>query len=233
MEEWWVWAKECRLQSKPKAMIEGLAREHQQDVLRRAEALDADEPECPDCGEPGPRGQPEPVVLDGLRGEWSAGSETRRADPARESFRPGGFRGARVPAGVHSSGIAEGKCVGSSVGLRRSRFVSTREAEPRTDERVQWSGFGVQGFQGDVEPQVLNPEPRTLNPTNLTRLPQLSEDKCPREESLKSLREDCGETPSRNAPSRPDGQIAAVPPAKASRGPIALEPDHAATVPGR
>jgi len=33
--------------------------------------------------------------------------------------------------------------------------------------RVQWSGFRVQDLRAKVELQVLNPEPRTLNPTKL------------------------------------------------------------------
>jgi hypothetical protein len=84
--------------SQVKAMIEGLAREHQREpgetgtlgelekltcqigdmvtreltqreVTRRADALDVEEALCPGCGNLCPRGEPEPVVLDGLRGE--------------------------------------------------------------------------------------------------------------------------------------------------------------------
>ena len=77
---------ECRLRAKLKTMIEGLAREHQQELeaagtfvaleeltcrigdmvareltqgelTRRAEALDVQEAKCPDCGEPCLRGR--------------------------------------------------------------------------------------------------------------------------------------------------------------------------------
>jgi hypothetical protein len=41
----------------------------QREVVRRAEALDAEEAECPDCGACCPRREPEPVLLAGLRGE--------------------------------------------------------------------------------------------------------------------------------------------------------------------
>src|SRR4030042_1847300 len=89
---------ECRLEARIKAVIETLAREHQQElaeagtlvdlealtcqigdmvtreltqqeVVRRARAVDTEQAECPDCGAFCPRGEPGPVVLDGLRGQ--------------------------------------------------------------------------------------------------------------------------------------------------------------------
>jgi hypothetical protein len=110
---------ECRFETKLKAMIEGLAQEHQQElvaagtlvdleeltcqigdmvaqeltqreVLRRAEALDADEAECPDCGAVCPRGQPEPVLLDALRGEIGYNQPSYFCRRCRRSFFPAG-----------------------------------------------------------------------------------------------------------------------------------------------
>jgi len=62
--------------------------------------------------------------------------------------------------------------------------AKSSEAGPQTKPRVQWSGFRVQDLRVYVELQVLNPEPRTLNPTNLTHLQQLSETKYPRAAAL-------------------------------------------------
>jgi hypothetical protein len=110
---------ECNLESKLKAMVEGLAREHQQEmgaagtlvdleelacqigdmvareltqreVARRAEALDADEAECPDCGDLCPRGDSEPVLLDGLRGPIGYQQPSYFCRRCRRSFFPAG-----------------------------------------------------------------------------------------------------------------------------------------------
>ena len=128
---------ECRLETKLKTMIEGLAREHQQElaatgtlidleqltcqigdmvtreltqreVLRRAEALDADEAECPDCGEVCPRGDPEPVLLDGLRGEIGYNQPSYFCRRCRRSFFPaGGFAETAGTGHGHSVDVAE------------------------------------------------------------------------------------------------------------------------------
>jgi hypothetical protein len=110
---------EYRLEAKVKAMIEGLAREHQRElaetgtlveleqltcqigdmvareltqreVTRRANALDVEEALCPDCGKVCPRGEPEPVVLDGLRGELAYNQPRYFCRHCRRSFFPGG-----------------------------------------------------------------------------------------------------------------------------------------------
>lgn len=129
---------DCRLESKLKAMIDGLAREHQQEmeaagtlvdleeltcqigdmvtreltqreVLRRAEAIDADEAECPDCGRLCPRGQPEPVVLQGLRGEVAYNQPSYFCRRCRRSFFPsGGPVGASGSEHGHVADVAEG-----------------------------------------------------------------------------------------------------------------------------
>ncbi len=128
---------ECRLESKLTAMGEGLAREHQQEmaaagtlldleelacqigdmvtreltqreVLRRAEALDADEAECPDCGEACPRGQPEPVVLDGLRGEIAYQQPGFFCRRCRRSFFPASrFLGSAGTRDDHAQRVEE------------------------------------------------------------------------------------------------------------------------------
>jgi hypothetical protein len=110
---------DCRLEAKLKAVIEGLAREHQRDlaeagtlvdleeltcqigdmvareltqreVVRRADALDVEEAPCPGCGKLCPRGEPEPVVLDGLRGELAYNQPSYFCRRCRRSFFPGG-----------------------------------------------------------------------------------------------------------------------------------------------
>ena len=128
---------ECRLETKLKTMIEGLAREHQQELetagtfvdleeltcqigdmvareltqrelTRRAEALDVEESKCPDCGEPCLRGQPEPVVLDGLRGELAYSQPSYFCRHCRRSFFPDGcFPGAGGAEHGHAEGLAE------------------------------------------------------------------------------------------------------------------------------
>lgn len=128
---------DCRLESKLKAMMDGLAREHQQEleaagtlvdleeltcqigdmvtreltqreVLRRAEALDADEAECPDCGKLCPRGQPEPVVLQGLRGEVAYNQPSYFCRHCRRSFFPDGrFPGIASACHGHTERLAE------------------------------------------------------------------------------------------------------------------------------
>jgi hypothetical protein len=133
---------ECRLEAKLKAMIEGLAREHQQElaeagtlvdleeltcqigdmvtreltqreVTRRAKALDVDEARCPDCGKRCPRGEPEPVVLDGLRGELAYRQPSYFCRHCRRSFFPRGrFVGAGGAEHGHAECLAEDGLVG-------------------------------------------------------------------------------------------------------------------------
>ena len=68
---------------------------------------------------------------------------------------------------------------GEPLSVPRQGKSRSSEAGPQTEARGQGSGFRVQGLRVDVELQVLNPEPRTLNPADLTHLQQLSEAKCP------------------------------------------------------
>lgn len=109
---------ECRMKSRVKAMVEALAREHQQElaaagtlveleeltcrigdefgrqlceselVSRARQAADAEQSECPECGLPCPRGQPEPVVLQGLRGEVGYNQPSYFCRRCRRSFFP-------------------------------------------------------------------------------------------------------------------------------------------------
>ena len=90
---------DCRLNDKIKAMVENLAREHQQELAEAGTLVDLEEltcqigdevaqqlcqhellgraelamkeeiAKCPECGEPCMVGPPEPAVLRGLRGE--------------------------------------------------------------------------------------------------------------------------------------------------------------------
>jgi hypothetical protein len=110
---------ECRLQTKIVAMIESLALEHQQElaeagtladleeltceigdlvtreltqreVVRRAEAVDLEQAECPDCGAVCHRGDPDPVVLDGLRGQLAYRQPQYYCPRCRRAFFPSG-----------------------------------------------------------------------------------------------------------------------------------------------
>jgi hypothetical protein len=80
----------------------------QREVLRRAKALDADEAECPDCGELCPRGDLEPVVLDGLGGEIAYQQPSYFCRPCRRSFFPAsGFLGSAGPGHGHAQRVEE------------------------------------------------------------------------------------------------------------------------------
>jgi hypothetical protein len=142
LEKWWVRVMDYRLEAKLKAMIEGLAREHQQElaeagtlvdleeltcrigdmvtreltqreVTRRAEALDVEEALCPTCGGLCPRGEPEPVVLDGLRGELAYRQPSYFCRRCRRSFFPGGrVSGTGGAEHGHAERLAEDGLVG-------------------------------------------------------------------------------------------------------------------------
>lgn len=111
---------ECRMRARVTSMVEALAREHQQElaaagtlveleeltcqigdefgrqwceselVSRARQAADADQGECPECGSLCPRGQPEPVVLQGLRGEVCYHQPSYFCRRCRRSFFPSG-----------------------------------------------------------------------------------------------------------------------------------------------
>src|SRR5512144_2217719 len=111
---------ECRTKSRIRAMVEQLAREHGQElaaagtlvdleeltcqigdefarqlceselVSRGPRAAEAAECECPECGLPCPRGEPEPVVLQGLRRELGFNQPSHFCRRCRRSFFPSG-----------------------------------------------------------------------------------------------------------------------------------------------
>ena len=111
---------ECRMKSRVKAMVEELAREHQRElaaagtlvdleeltcqigdefarqlceselVNRARQAADVEQCECPECGLRCPRGEPEPVVLQGLRGEVGYNQPSYFCRHCRRSFFPSG-----------------------------------------------------------------------------------------------------------------------------------------------
>jgi len=151
---------ECRLETKMKAVIESLVREHQQElaeagtqmkavieslvrehqqelaeagtladleeltcqigdmvtreltqqeVARRAKAMDTEQAKCPDCGTLCPRGEPEPVILDGLRGQLACSQPSYYCRRCRRSFFPsGGLVGTSSPEHGHPADVAEG-----------------------------------------------------------------------------------------------------------------------------
>lgn len=120
---------ECRMRTRVKAMVEQLAREHQQELAaagtlvaleeltaqigdefgrqlceneltsRSERAAKLEQCECPECGLLCPRGEPEPVVLQGLRGEVGFSQPSYFCRRCRRSFFPAGG-----PIGVAGAG---------------------------------------------------------------------------------------------------------------------------------
>jgi hypothetical protein len=130
---------DCRLKVRVEAMIEQLAAEHQQELAAAGTLVDLEEltcqigdevtrqlterelarrgrneldrpAACPDCGHVCvPMPDPEPVVIQGLRGELAYSQPRHYCDRCRRSFFPSS-RSAR-PAGAkhrHDQGPAEG-----------------------------------------------------------------------------------------------------------------------------
>ena len=121
---------ECRMRTRVKAMVEQLAREHQQELAaagtfvdleeltaqigdefgrqlceneltsRSGRAAKLEQCECPECGLLCPRGQPEPVVLQGLRGEVGFNQPSYFCRHCHRSFFPSG-RSFRVAGAEH------------------------------------------------------------------------------------------------------------------------------------
>ncbi len=111
---------ECRMRARVRAMVEQLAREHQQELAAAGTLVDLEELtaeigdefgrqlcenelssrseraakleqcECPKCGLLCPRGEAEPVVLQGLRGEVAFSQPTYYCSRCRRSFFPSG-----------------------------------------------------------------------------------------------------------------------------------------------
>lgn len=111
---------ECRMRTRVKAMVEQLAREHQQELAAAGTLVDLEELtaqigdevgrqlceneltsrseraakleqcECPECGSLCPRGESEPVVLRGLRGEVGFSQPSYFCRRCRRSFFPAG-----------------------------------------------------------------------------------------------------------------------------------------------
>ena len=111
---------ECHTRARVKGMVEELAREYQRELAaagtlvdleeltcrigdefarqlceselagRARQAADADQCACPECGALCPRGQPEPVVLHGLRGEVCYNQPSYFCRRCRRSFFPSG-----------------------------------------------------------------------------------------------------------------------------------------------
>ena len=119
---------DCRLDAKIRAMVEDLAREHQQELAEAGTLVDLEEltcqigdevarqlcqhellgraelamkeeiAKCPQCGEPCMAGQPEPTLLEGLRGELAYNEPSYYCRHCRRSFFPdGGFLGPTGP----------------------------------------------------------------------------------------------------------------------------------------
>ena len=121
---------ECRIRTRVREMVGELAREHQSElaaagtlkdleeltaeigdevsrqlcenelVHRGRKAAQLDEYECPECGSLCPRGEVEPVVLQGLRGDLGFSQPSYFCRRCRRSFFPGG-RSAGVAGAEH------------------------------------------------------------------------------------------------------------------------------------
>lgn len=119
---------DCRFEARVQAMVEQLAREHQQELAAAGTLVDLEEltcqigdevgrrlaerelnrrsrqlaerpANCPDCGNfCTPMPEPEPVVLAGLRGELAYSQPRHYCDRCRRSFFPSG--GVSGPAGA-------------------------------------------------------------------------------------------------------------------------------------
>ena len=129
---------ECHMKSRVKAMVEELAREHQQELAaagtlvdleeltcqigdelarqlcenelgnRAQQAAELEQCECPECGRLCPRGQPEPVLLQGLRGEVGYNQPSYFCRHCRRSFFPAGRSiGSLGAEHGHAKGFAE------------------------------------------------------------------------------------------------------------------------------
>jgi hypothetical protein len=111
---------DCRLSDKIKAMVEGLAGDHQQELAKAGTLVDLEELTCqigdevarqlcqhellwrserafkeeivicPQCGERSMAGQPEPTVLQGLRGELAYNQPSYYCRHCRRAFFPDG-----------------------------------------------------------------------------------------------------------------------------------------------
>lgn len=129
---------ECLMRTRVKAMVEQLAREHQQELAAAGTFVDLEELtarigdefgrqlceneltsrseraakleqcECPKCGVLCPRGDPEPVVLQGSRGEVAFSQPSYFCPRCRRSFFPSGRSFGIVGAGHgHAEDFAE------------------------------------------------------------------------------------------------------------------------------
>jgi len=129
---------ECRMRTRVKEMVDELAREYQRELAaagtlvdleeltcrigdefsrqlcegelakRARQAAGAEQCVCPECGSPCARGQPEPVVLQGLRGEVAFNQPSYYCRRCRRSFFPsGGAFGAVGAEHGHADDSAE------------------------------------------------------------------------------------------------------------------------------
>ena len=129
---------QCRMRARVRAMVEDLAREYQKELAAAGTLVDLEELtaeigdefgrqlcenelldrarraasvehcECPECGSVCPRGEPEPTVLQGLRGEVAFGQPSYFCRRCRRSFFPsGGSPGAVGPEHGDAECVAE------------------------------------------------------------------------------------------------------------------------------
>ena len=162
---------ECRMRTRVREMVEDLAREYQREfsaagtfvaleeltakigdefgrqlceneLLDRAKrAANVEQCECPECGTLCPRGEPEPMVLQGLRGEVAFNQPSYFCSRCRRSFFPSDRPfGAACTKHGDAEDVAEDGMGGEQSGrLRDGR---------RGDARVGRNGFGQATWTG-------------------------------------------------------------------------------------
>jgi hypothetical protein len=141
---------DCRLNAKIKAVVGDLAREHQQELAEAGTLVDLEEltcqigdevarqlcqhelfgraeqaakeeiAMCPECGEPCMAGQPEPALLQGLRGELAYNQPSYYCRHCRRAFFPdGGIVGSANAEHCHAERVAEDGLGGKPLGQLR------------------------------------------------------------------------------------------------------------------
>jgi len=95
----------------------------QHELLGRAErAVQEEIAKCPECGEPCMAGEPEPTVLEGLRGELAYNQPSYYCRHCRRSFFPdGGFAGPADAKHRHAERVAENGLGGKQPSQLRDR----------------------------------------------------------------------------------------------------------------
>jgi len=155
---------ECRMGTRVREMVEILAREYQGELAaagtfvaleeltaeigdefgrqlcenelfnRAKRAANVERCECPDCGAMCPRGEPEPMVLQGLRGEVAFSQPSYFCQRCRRSFFPAG-RSFGVAGAKH--GDAEDVAEDGLGGEQSGQLRDGRRSDARVGRRTR------------------------------------------------------------------------------------------------